>query len=148
MGHRRTSYGYEKGLIMKTTHTLLFIAACCISIQTFAAEKLSVPELLDRYAENQDKMKSLIAKTESVWIPSAEGTTEQQLKQNRDKDIVEFRYEDTGKDFKAYFCRTPLKLESDGTWVEEDASRLTKLLWRDKRYYQYYKGPRSAVSNH
>jgi len=132
---------------MKAIHILLFIAALCISIPAFAAEKISVQELLDKFAENQDKMKSLIARTESVWIPSAEGTTEQQLKQNRDKDIVEFRYEDTGKDFKAYFCRTPLKLESDGTWVEENASRSTKILWRDKRYYQYYKGPRLAVSN-
>ena len=131
---------------MKTTHILLFIATCCISIQAFAAKKLGVQELLDRYAENQDKMKSLIARTESVWIPSAESTTEKQPQQNRSKSIVEFRYEDTGKDFKAYFCRTPLKLESDGTWVEENASRSTKLLWRDKRYYQYYRGPRLAVS--
>ena len=132
---------------MKATHILLFIAACCISVPAFAAEKLSVGELLDKYAENQDKMKSLIARTESVWIPSTENVSGQQLQQNRDKDIVEFRYEDTGKDFKAYFCRTPLKLESDGTWVEENASRSTKILWRDKRYYQYYKGPRLAVSN-
>ncbi len=132
---------------MKATHILLFIAAFCISVPAFAAEKLNVSELLDRYAENQDKMKSLIARTESAWIPSAESTTEQQLKQYRSKSIVEFRYEDTGKDFKAYFCRTPFKLESDGTWVEKNASRSTKLLWRDKRYYQYYKGPRLAVSN-
>ena len=131
---------------MKATHILLFIAACCISIPAFAAEKLSVQELLDRYAENQDKMKSLIAKTESVWIPSAESTKDQQLQQNRSKSIVEFRYEDTGKDFKAYFCRTPLKLESDGTWVEEDTTKSKKILCRDKSYYQYYKGPRLAVS--
>ena len=132
---------------MKATHILLFIAACCISVPAFATEKLSVGELLDKYAENQDKMKSLIARTESVWIPSAENVSGQQLRQNQSKSIVEFRYEDTGKDFKAYFCRTPLKLESDGTWVEKNASRSTKLLWRDKRYYQYYKGPRLAVSN-
>jgi len=131
---------------MKAIHKFLFIAACCVSIQAFAAEKLSVGELLDRYAENQDKMKSLIARTESAWIPSAESTTEKQPQQNQSKSIVEFRYEDTGKDFKAYFCRTPLKLENDGTWVEENASRSTKILWRDKRYYQYYKGPRLAVS--
>ena len=132
--------------MMKATHILLLIAACCISVQAFATEKLSVQELLNKYAENQDKMKSFIAKTESVWIPSPGSKTDQQ-QQNRSKSIVEFRYEDIGKDFKAYFCRTPLKLESDGTWVENNASRSTKILWRDKRYYQYYKGPRLAVSN-
>jgi hypothetical protein len=53
---------------MKATYILLFIAACCISIQTFAAEELSVQELLDRYAANQDKLKSLIVKTEERFI--------------------------------------------------------------------------------
>jgi hypothetical protein len=127
---------------MKAAHILLFIPACCISIQTFAAEKLSVQELLAKYAENQDKMESLVARTESVWIPSTESTTNQQQQQNRNKSIVEFKYEDSGKDFKAYFCRTPLKLESDGTWVEEDASKSTQILWRDKCYYQYFKASR------
>ena len=127
---------------MKVAHILLFITTCCISIQAFAAEKLSMHELLSKYAENQDKMKSLVARTECVWIPITEGTTNQQQQQNRNKSIVEFRYEDSGKDFKAYFCRTPLKLESDGTWVEEDASKSTQILWRDKCYYQYFKALR------
>jgi len=131
---------------MKATHILLFITACCIEVPAFSAEKLSVGELLDKYAENQDKMKSLIARTESVWIPSTENVSGQQLQQNRSKSIVEFRYEDTGKDFKAYFCRIPLKSESDGTWVEEDVSKSKKILLRDEHYYQYYKGPRLAVS--
>jgi hypothetical protein len=51
---------------MKATYILLFIAACCISIPAFAAEKLSVPELLDRYTANHDRLSSFIAKTETV----------------------------------------------------------------------------------
>ena len=109
-----------------------------MSIPSFAAEKLSVQELLNKFAENQDKIKSLIARTESVWIPSTESTRGQQKKQNRSKDIVEFRYEDTGKDFKAYFCRTPMKLDSDDTWVEEDATKSKQILLRDKCYYDYF----------
>lgn len=138
MGHRRTSYGYEKGLMTKAAYILLFFGICCISIPALAAEELSVQELLDKYAENQDKMESLIARTESLWIPSSDSTTGQQ-KQKRSKSIVEFRYEDNGKDFKAYFCRTPLKLESDGIWVEEDATKSTEYLWRDGLYYHYFK---------
>jgi hypothetical protein len=122
---------------MKAAYIPIFIAVYCISVQAFAAEKLSVQELLDKFAENQDKMKSLIARTESVRIPSTESTTDQQ--QNRSKSIVEFRYEDTGKDFKTYFCRTPLKLDSDGTWIEEDATKSKQILLRDKRYYDYFK---------
>jgi hypothetical protein len=107
-------------------------------------EKLSVSELLNRYAANQDNMKSLIAKTEVIWIPSAEGTSDQEPQQSR--SIAEFRYEDTGKDFKAYYCKTRFKLETNGTWVEEK-SRSYKYLWRDKLYHEYYRGPRLEVSN-
>jgi hypothetical protein len=128
----------EMGLTMKAANTILFIVACCMSIPAFASEKPSVQELLNKFAENQDKIKSLIARTESVWIPSTESTTEQQKKQNRSKDIVEFRFEDTGKNFKAYFCRTPMKLDSDGTWAEEDATKSKQILWRDKCYYDYF----------
>ena len=55
MGRRRTSYGYEKGLIIKATHKLLFIAACCISTPAFAAGKLSIRELLNKYVANRNK---------------------------------------------------------------------------------------------
>jgi len=122
--------------MMKAANTILFAAACCMSIPVFASEKPSVQELLNKFAENQDNIKSLIVRTESVWTPSTESTTDQQ--QNRSKSIVEFRYEDTGKDFKAYFCRTPLKLDSEGTWVEEDATKSKQILLRDKCYYDYF----------
>lgn len=128
---------------MKVTYKLLIIAACCLPVQAFASEKLSVSELLDRYAANQNKIKSLIAKTEVAWIPSTEGIQDQKPRQSR--DIVEFRYEHSGKDFKAYTCRTSFNLDDNGIWVEEK-SRSTKHLWRDKRYYSYYRGPRLEVS--
>jgi len=133
---------------MKVTYKLLIIAACCLPVQAFAAKKLSVSELLDRYAANQNKIKSLIAKTEvawipSTWIPSTEGIQHRKPRQSR--SIVEFRYEHSGKDFKAYTCRTSFNLDDNGIWVEEK-SRSTKHLWRDKRYYSYYRGPRLEVS--
>jgi hypothetical protein len=53
---------------MKATHILLFVVTCCISTHTFAAEKLSVSELLDRYAANQDRIKSFIVKIEERFI--------------------------------------------------------------------------------
>ena len=84
---------------MKVTYKLLIIAACCLPLQAFAAKKLSVSELLDRYAANQNKIKSLIAKTEvawipSTWIPSTEGIQHRKPRQGR--SIVEFRYEHSG----------------------------------------------------
>jgi len=66
MGHRQTSYGYVKGLMMKATHILLFIAACCISIPALAEDIPCVSELLNKYVENQDRRPSFIAKTETV----------------------------------------------------------------------------------
>ena len=51
---------------MRGMYKLLIIAACCVPVQAFAIEKLSVSELLDRYAANQDKLASFIAKTEDV----------------------------------------------------------------------------------
>lgn len=128
---------------MKVTYKLLIIAAWCLPVQAFASEKLSVSELLDRYAANQNKIKSLIAKTEVAWIQSTEGIQDQKPRQSR--SIVEFRYEHSGKDFKAYTCRTSFNLDDNGIWVEEK-SRSKKYLWRDKRYYQYYRGPRLEVN--
>ena len=51
---------------MKAAHIPLFIAACCISVHAFAADIPSVSDLLDRYAENQDKLSSFIVKTEET----------------------------------------------------------------------------------
>jgi len=51
---------------MKVIRKLLIIAACCIAVPAFAVEKLSVSELLDKYAKNQDRLASFIVKTEDV----------------------------------------------------------------------------------
>jgi hypothetical protein len=48
-------------------YKLLIVAACCLPVQAFAIEKVNVSELLDRYAANQDKLVSFIAKTEEVY---------------------------------------------------------------------------------
>jgi len=118
---------------------IIVLGVCLVASHPVAAQNPSVSELLDRYTANQDKMKSLIARTEIAWIPYTEGTSDQGPRQRR--SIVEFRYKDTGKDFKAYVCRTSFKLDDNGIWVEEK-SKSTKILWRDKHYYRYYKGPR------
>ncbi len=52
---------------MKATHILLLIAACCISIPSLAAERLSVLELLDKYTANRSKLTSYIAKAEQTY---------------------------------------------------------------------------------
>ncbi len=51
---------------MRDMYKLLIVAACCIPVQAFAIEKLSVSELLDKYATNQDRLASFIVKTEDV----------------------------------------------------------------------------------
>jgi len=53
---------------MKVPYKFLLIAVCFLSIQVSATEKLSVSELLDRYAANQDKLNSLIVKTEERFV--------------------------------------------------------------------------------
>lgn len=116
---------------------------CLVASNVVSAETLNALELLDRYAANQNKIKSLIAKTEVAWIPYTEGTSDQGPRQGR--SIVEFRYEHSRKDFKAYTCRTSFNLDENEIWVEEK-SKSTKTLWRDKHYYDYYKGPRLEVS--
>ena len=119
---------------MKATHILLFIAACCMSVQAFAAEKLSVQELLDRYAANQDKLKSFIVKTEerfttkwshasgpnfTLWIT--------ELRTDGDRIYLKMRMWD---DLDADDAPTPA--DGDQQYVE---------IWNGKLYIKHYDVP-------
>lgn len=129
---------WKKGIIMRVIYKLLIIAACCIPVQAFAIEKLSVSELLDRYAANQDKLKSFVAKTESVSTRLPQDAPAQQAKMRR--TMVEFRYEESGSDLKVYYWfRYDLNRGEDGIWVPAD--RCHSVLWDGKLCYDYYRAP-------
>ena len=119
---------------MKATHTLLFIASCCISIQAFAAEKLSVSELLDRYAANQDRLKSFIVKTEERYISKwshAPGPNFvrwiTELRTDGERIYLKIRMWD---DLDADDAPTPIA--GDQQYVE---------IWNGKIYIKYYDVP-------
>jgi len=123
---------------MRVIYKLLIIVACCIPVQAFAVEKLSVSELLDRYAANQDKLKSFVAKTESVSTRLPQDAPAQQAKMRR--TMVEFRYEESGSDLKVYYWfRYDLNRGEDGIWVPAD--RCHSVLWDGKLCYDYYRAP-------
>ena len=123
---------------MKVTYMLLIITALCIPVQAFAIEKLSVSELLDRYAANQDKLKSFVAKAEAdstnLRLPQ-----DGPARETRGERHTEFRYEDSGSDLAVYYRWRDFDRGDDVILVPED--RCHSYLWDSKRYYEYYRGP-------
>ena len=128
---------------MKVIRKPLIIAACCIAVPAFAVEKLSVSELLDRYAANQDKLKSFIARTETTITQDV--TKEGKASHFNKRVIFELRYEDDGGNFRAYFCPKDVHSATDGSLVTAD--RHTSALWDGKRYIEHHKGPVLDKSN-
>jgi len=122
---------------MKFTYKLLIIMACCMSVQTYAVEKVSTSELLDRYAANQDKLKSFIARTETTITQDI--TKEGKASHFSKRVIFELRYEDDGSDFRAYFCPKDVHSAEDGSLVPAD--RHTSSLWDGERYFEHHRGP-------
>jgi len=93
-------------------------------------------ELLDRYAENQDKLNSFIAKTESVSKRFSKDTSDKQAKMRR--TMTEFRYKKSGSGLRAYYWfRHDKNREDDGIWIQAD--RCMSVLWDGKFYYEYSK---------
>jgi len=93
-------------------------------------------ELLDRYAENQDKLNSFIAKTESVSTHSSQDALDQQVKLRR--TMAEFRYEKSDSDLKAYYWfRYDKNQGDDGIWIPAD--RCHSVLWDAEFCYDYSK---------
>jgi len=122
---------------MKFMYKLLIIATCCLSVQAFAIEKLSVSELLDRYAANQDKLKSFIVKTETISTYLKRDASTQEERKRR--YIEDFRYKDSDSDLIAYYSLKEFNLGEDGIWVPRESQRT--FLWESKRYYQYHRAP-------
>jgi len=118
--------------MMKAIHTLLFITSCCISIQAFAAEKLSVSELMDRLTSSQDKLRSLVAKTEEI-IVSTESTSPKTYITRR---ISEVKI-DGNKSHQYWYRWRNLPAEDAPTPIK-DANCFFKL-WDGNCYIEYYK---------
>jgi hypothetical protein len=112
----------------------VFCLAFCYAAH---AKQLSVTELLDRYAANQDKLKSFVAKTEVITTHLSQDAPAQQPRTER--TMVEFRYEDSGSDLAVYYGWRDLDRGDDGIWGPED--RWKTYLWDGKRYYDYYRAP-------
>jgi len=131
---------------MKFMYKLLIIVACCIPVQASAIEKLSVSELLDRYAANQDKLKSFIVRTEATKIEEVteNGTASHT---SRGKWEVEFRYEEDGGDFRAYFSPKKVHSVADGSLVPADQHYSHLCLWDRNRYIEHYRGQTLNESN-
>ena len=117
---------------MKAIHTLLFITACCISIQTFATEKLSVSELLDRLTVSQDKLRSLIAKTEETIVSNESNSPTTYITRR----ISEVKI-DGNKSHQYWYRWRHLPAEDAPTPIE-DAHCFFKL-WDGNCYIEYYK---------
>ena len=101
-------------------------------------------ELLDKYAENQDKLNSFIAKTESVSKRYSKDTSDKQAKMRR--TMTEFRYEKSGSNLKAYYWfRHDENQGDDGTWLPAD--RCNTVLWDGKLCFDYYKAPHLDASH-
>ena len=109
-----------------------------VLLHSVAAEQLSVSELLDRYAANQDKLKSFIVRTEATKTEDVteDGTAS---RSSRGKWEVEFRYEEDGGDFRSYFSPKHVHSAADGSLIQAD--RHYSHLWDRKRYIEHYRGP-------
>ena len=111
--------------------SLLFL----LPLKVAAATQPTALELLDKYAANQDKLKSFIARTEVVTTHLTQDVPAQQARV--DRYLVEFRYDGSDSDLRVYYNWTDLKLGDDGTWVPEDRS--TTWLWDGKWSYEYHR---------
>jgi len=120
------------------------LVLCLVLLQSVAAEQLSVSELLDRYATNQDKLKSFIVRTEAT---KTEDVTEdgKASRSSRGRWEVEFRYEDDRGDFRAFFSPKQVHSLADGSLVPAD--RHYSHLWDRKRYIEHYRGQTLDESN-
>jgi len=122
---------------MKFMYKLLIISACCIAMPAFAVEKLSVSELLDKYAANQSKLKSFVIKSELKETSITEdGTDSRSMIKSK---IIEFRYEDDVGNFRAYYCPKDVHSGVDGSLVPADRQNRYLYLWDRKRYIEHYK---------
>ena len=122
----------KRGIIMRVIYKLLIIAACFIPVQAFAIEKLSVSELLDRYAANHDKLRSVIAKTEETITNNWSNKPTPSII----RWVQELRLHGNRK-FRRFYRWLNLPAEDAPAPLEEADSFF--LLWDGKCYFEYYK---------
>lgn len=118
---------------MKVIRKLLIIAACCLPVQAFAIEKLSVSELLDRYAANQGKLKSFITKSEETMVHTSRRTGITIW-----KTVAEFRVDGDRVDYRSYRWHN-LASEDEATNNLEEA-QYRSFVWDGSRHIQYRTG--------
>lgn len=97
----------------------------------------SALDLLDRYAANQDKLKSFIVKTETISTYLKQDASTQEERKRR--YIEDFRYKDSDSDLIAYYSLKESNLGEDGIWVPRESQ--PTYLWESERYYQYHRTP-------
>jgi len=133
MVHRSLSAS-PKGRILRQHKVSLIL--CLVLLHSVAAEQLSVSELLDRYAANQEKLKSFIVRAEITY---PEDLTENKTASHSslEKNIVELRYEGDADGFCAYFCPKFVHSAEDGSLVQAD--RYNSYLWDGERYFEHHK---------
>jgi len=102
----------------------------------------SAADLLDRYAANQDKLKSFVAITDVTKRTAVENASGQSSDMGR--DTIEFRYDNSGGNLRAYYGTRSVR-EEGGASVAAD--RGYSYLWDGKRFYQYWKTPAVEDSN-
>ena len=123
---------------MRIMYTLLIIGVCCMPVRALASDKLSLSELLDRYATNQDKLRSVIAKTEETIMnirsnkPTPEFT----------RWVSELRF-DGKRTHHSLYRWLNLPAENAPTPPIEDAYYHLQL-WDGRRYTEYGKSMKTS----
>ncbi len=110
------------------------LVLCLVFLNVVSAEKLSVSELLDKYAANQDKLKSFIMIADINYEDLTENKTASHFNK---REIIEFRYEDDDDGFRAYYCPKHVHSAVDESLVIADHT----FLWDCERFIEHQKAP-------
>ena len=110
---------------------LILVIVCFISLQAFSAPQLSVSDLLDKYAANQDKLKSFIVKSEDTLL-----RTFRDGHQRLERWNCDFRTDGERVDFRAYTSWSDSASENDtATGTRQEQTH--QMLWDGKRHIIY-----------
>ena len=109
---------------------MVLVAVYLIPLRTIEAPQPGVSDLLDKYAANQDKIKSFIVKSEDTLL-----RTFRDGHQRLERWNCDFRTDGERIDFRAYLWLDLVSENEVPTSAEED--QLIHLLWDGKRYIIY-----------
>jgi len=110
---------------------LILVAVYLIPLRTIEAPQLGVSDLLDKYAANQDKLKSFIVKSEDTLLRTFRRAPYQRL----ERWHCDFRTDGERIHFRANLWINLASEVEVPTSAEED--ELMHLLWDGKRYIIY-----------